>query len=190
MANFPWCPWIHGIEAKHMERKASSVSPSAAAPEQHRQRGPSKPHGSATAFPTFKGPCVPIPEEDLASGTGREGHESGAELRRISVTALGSTEAAQTQFPEPERCQAQPVGPIPASLPPGHSQEEPECHWNLLHSAKSGVRPGQSRGRGCGTVCAVCKVGRGEKHLDAAQWDHKTSLPQHPGRVYIGQFIP
>lgn len=54
MANFPMCPWIHGIEAKHTERKAPSVSPSAAALEQHRQRGPSKPHGSATAFPIFK----------------------------------------------------------------------------------------------------------------------------------------
>lgn len=40
------------------------------------------------------------------------------------MTALGSIEAAQMRFPEPERCQAQPMGPIPASLPPGHSQED------------------------------------------------------------------
>lgn len=39
------------------------------------------------------------------------------------MAALGSTGAVQMQFLEPEQCQAQPVGSIPASPPPGHSRK-------------------------------------------------------------------
>lgn len=62
----------------------------------YQQHSPSEPQGSATVFPLFKDPRVAIPEEDLAPGAGRKGHKSGVELRRISVAALGSTEAAQS----------------------------------------------------------------------------------------------